>query len=291
MVVRTRAPHRRDLLLVSAAALAWGVGGAVAAALFRSGGLGPMAVSFWRMVIATALLTAVQAVRPLAGPATASRRSAVTTGIGMAVYYGAYYVAVDRAGLALSTLITLGAGPVFVAVGAGLLLGERLDRRGGLALAVAFAGLGLLVGDPVGAGAVDPVGVAAALVSALGYSAVTLYGRTSGGGGGGTLPSFCAGLLVLAPFALVEGVRPQTGDLVPVLGWLLFLGVVPTLLAYRWYFAGLRTVPAATAAVIVLLEPVVATLLGVALFGEALSTGVAVGAALLLAAVALLIRP
>ncbi|MFJ6194712.1 DMT family transporter [Micromonospora sp. NPDC092111] len=290
------APRRRDLLLISGAAVAWGAGGAAAAVLFRLSGLGPLAVSFWRTAVATLVLALALALavalvgrddRPRPGTPV---RTAVLLGVGLAGYQSAYFASVDRAGLALGTLVTLGAGPLLVALGGRLLLGERPGRRGVAALAVALVGLVLLVGGSVSAGPGVASGVGAALLSALGYSAVTLYGR-SAGGGGATMVSFVAGTVALLPLAVAEGVWPRTGDPLPVLGWLLFLGVVPTLLAYRWYFAGLATVPAATAAVLVLLEPVTAAVLAVVLFGERPTGYVAAGAALLLTAVTLLSRP
>jgi DME family drug/metabolite transporter len=52
---------------------------------------------------------------------------------------------------------------------------------------------------------------------------------------------------------------------------------------------GLRRVPASTAGVTTLLEPLTATILGVALFGERLGAAGGVGAVLLLSALGLLI--
>ncbi|MFE7327739.1 EamA family transporter [Streptomyces sp. NPDC057565] len=70
-------------------------------------------------------------------------------------------------------------------------------------------------------------------------------------------------------------------------GWLIFLGIVPTLLAYRWYFNGLTTVRSTTAAVLVLLEPATAAALAVVL-GERISTPLVLGSVLLLTAIAVL---
>ncbi|MFJ9729717.1 EamA family transporter, partial [Streptomyces sp. NPDC101209] len=66
-------------------------------------------------------------------------------------------------------------------------------------------------------------------------------------------------------------------------------GLVPTLLAYRWYFNGLTTVRNTTAAVLVLLEPATAALLAV-LLGEQISTLLVLGSVLLLTAIVLLAR-
>ena len=59
--------------------------------------------------------------------------------------------------------------------------------------------------------------------------------------------------------------------------------------AYALYATGLRRVPASVAGIVTLLEPLTATLLGVLVFGERLDAAGAVGALLLLGAVALLI--
>ncbi|WP_406195413.1 DMT family transporter [Kitasatospora sp. NBC_01560] len=99
------------------------------------------------------------------------------------------------------------------------------------------------------------------------------------------------GLLCLLPLAVAEGgVLPADGDPVPTAAALLFLGTVPTLFAYRWYFAGLATVPGATAAVLVLLEPATAAVLATACFGEPLTPALLAGSALLLTAIAALTR-
>ena len=55
------------------------------------------------------------------------------------------------------------------------------------------------------------------------------------------------------------------------------------------YTIGLRHVPASVAGVTTLLEPLTATILGVALFGERLGAGGWLGALLLLTALGLLI--
>ncbi len=93
------------------------------------------------------------------------------------------------------------------------------------------------------------------------------------------------GAVGLAPLALAAGVLPGHGVPVHTIGWLLYLGVVPTALAYPMFFAGLATVPATIASVITLFEPVTAAVIAVGLLGERLTTPAIAGAAVLLAAV------
>ncbi|MEW1890623.1 DMT family transporter [Streptomyces sp. IBSBF 3010] len=287
MITHALTPLRRDLLSVSAAAIAWGVGGAAADELFRTSGLGPVAVSFWRFAIAAAVLAAPRLRRPAELRPTSCRRAAALTGAALAAYQTAYFGAVQDAGLALGTMVTLGASPILVSVGAHVLLGERLTKRGTAAVGIALLGLLLLVARPV-SGPRPAMGIALALLSAVGYSAVTLHARRTGNATAGAT-TWSAGALCLVPFALVEGAWPRAESVAVSGGWLIFLGVVPTVLAYRWYFAGLTTVRSTTAAVLVLLEPATAAFLAV-LLGERITTSLALGSLLLLAAVAVLAR-
>ena len=67
---------------------------------------------------------------------------------------------------------------------------------------------------------------------------------------------------------------------------LLYLGAVPSALAYTMFFTGLRTVPGAVASIVTLLEPLTATALATAFLGERLAPGALAGGLLVLAAVA-----
>ncbi|MFI9366040.1 DMT family transporter [Kitasatospora sp. NPDC053057] len=286
MTSHTAVPFRHGLLSISAAAVAWGVGGAVAALLMRTSGLGPVAVSCWRFGVAALCL----ALLPSDGPSHSGgkRGSAVLTGLGLAVSQCAYFGSVYYAGLGLGTLITIGAGPVLTSIGAHLLLGERLTRRSAAAVLLALGGLALLVAAPA-AGPRPELGVALAVLAGTGQSGLTLWAR-GGGSARASTGAFTTGLLCLLPFAAIQGVLPTVGQPALTGGALLFLGTVPTLLAYRWYFSGLTAVPGTTASVLVLLEPATAAVIGVLFLGEPFTAGLVAGSALLLAAIAALTR-
>jgi DME family drug/metabolite transporter len=72
-----------------------------------------------------------------------------------------------------------------------------------------------------------------------------------------------------------------------VTGWLiiLYLGAIPTALAYGLFVFGMRTTPAPLASILVLLEPLTAALLSWWIFGERLSPAAIIGAMLVLGAV------
>ncbi|MFE0651308.1 DMT family transporter [Streptomyces sp. NPDC059534] len=287
----------RSLLYLIVAGIAWGTAGAAASLIFRTSDMGPLALSFWRCVGGLVLLLGALALRPRRAAArTASeprRRKTVrilATGIGLTIFQSAYFAAVQATGLAVGTVVTLGAGPVLIAVGARLTMGERLGRGGIAAVTGALAGLAVLV---LGGGAAEvrPLGVVLAVVSAAGYAAITLLTRRFGRDGGGTDAlatttwAFAIGAVGLLPAALAEGLVPHTAAPVSVVLLLVYVAAVPTALAYALYFAGAAVVRAATVSVIMLLEPVSAALIAVSLLGEQLTAAIVLGTLLLLAAV------
>ncbi|KUN88408.1 hypothetical protein AQJ66_07315 [Streptomyces bungoensis] len=288
-------PVGRGLLYLIVTGATWGTVGAAASLVYRTGDMGAFTLSFWRCAAGLVLLLADRLLRSRARPAAAEplrRRiaKAVATGLGLAVFQTAYFAAVASTGLAVATVVTLGAGPVLIALGARLTMGERLGTGGLLAVAGALAGLAVLTLGGSQA-TVRPTGVLYALLSAAGYCAMTLLTRRWGRDGradasGTTIGAFGVTALCLLPFALAEGLYPHTGHPVRMLVLLAYIASVPTALAYGLYFAGAAVVRSATVSVIMLLEPVTAAVLAVLLLGEHLTAATVTGTLLLLGAVA-----
>ncbi|MEW2414622.1 EamA family transporter [Streptomyces sp. NPDC046866] len=287
----------RSLLYLVIAGAAWGTAGAAASLLFLASDLGPLSLTFWRCAGGLAVLLGVLAVRRRPRAAAAARPSVASligTGLLFTVFQAAYFAAVRETGLAVGTVVTLGAGPVLIALGARHWMGERLGRGGAAAVAGALAGLAVLVLGG-GGGEVRPLGVGWALLSAAGYAGMTLRARLLGRRGAGGDPlvttawSAGVGALCLLPLAAAEGLWPHTGEPVRVLWLLAYVAVVPTALAYALYFTGAAVVRAATVSVIMLIEPVSAAVIAVAVLGERLTGAVVLGTVLLLTAVGALI--
>ncbi|MFJ3928476.1 DMT family transporter [Streptomyces sp. NPDC090022] len=296
-----RSAAGRSLFLLVVAGAAWGTAGAAASLLFLASDLGPLSLSFWRCAGGLALLLGVLGVRALYAPRRRERAagrpsvaSLVLTGLMFTLFQAAYFGAVRETGLAVGTVVTLGAGPVLIALGARYGMGERLGRAGAAAVCGALAGLVVLVLGG-GSGEVRPLGVGWALLSAAGYAAMTLQTRSRGrrGAGGDVLVttawSLAVGTVCLLPLALAEGLLPHTGEPARVLWLLVYVAAVPTALAYACYFAGAAAVRAATVSVIMLIEPVGAAAIAVLVLGERLTGAVILGTALLMTAVVALI--
>ncbi|MFJ4829135.1 DMT family transporter [Streptomyces sp. NPDC088747] len=287
-------PIGRGLLYLTVAGAAWGTAGAAASLVYRAGDMGPIALSFWRCAGGLLLLLAVRLprrrVRPAAGEPVRRKLLRIgVTGLGLAVFQTAYFAAVEATGLAVATVVTLGAGPVLIALGARLTMGERLGAGGTAAVAGALGGLAVLVLGSGGA-TVRPWGVALALVSAAGYSVMTLLTRWWGRDGGAdasstTVWTFAVTTACLLPFGLAEGLVPHTAQPAYVLALLAYIAAVPTALAYALYFAGAAVVRSATVSVVMLLEPVSAAVLAVAVLGERLTAATLAGTLLMLGSV------
>lgn len=292
-------PMGRGVLYIAIAATAWGTGGAVAAVLYPSSGLDPLAVSFWRFAGGAALLAlAWPLLRRPGSPAlrrqfTAAPVRLLVTGVGMAVSQTAYFAAVGLAGVGVATVVTLGAGPVLIALGARMWMAERLGRPGAAIVVAALAGLALLVlGGGSGAGPSAALGTGLAVLSALGYAGTILLNRAMGAADdefspiGSAVIGFAIGACCLLPFAWWEGLLPTRGNLVVTGALLGYLGLVPSAVAYALFFVGLTSVGATTAGVVALIEALTAAVIGVTLLGEHLTVPAVAGSLVLLGAVA-----
>ncbi|WP_415947194.1 DMT family transporter [Streptomyces sp. KLOTTS4A1] len=289
----------RGLIYLIVAGVAWGTAGAAALLVFQGSELRPVALSFWRCAGGLVLLLAAGWLRRRGRVRARMRTKArparvIALGVALALFQTAYFAAVSATGLAVGTVVTLGAGPVLIALGARLLLGEHLGFGGALAVMGALAGLVVLVlgEEGGGPGEVRPVGVFLAVVSAAGYAVMTLLTRWWGRDGSGadtyttTVWTFGVAAACLLPLAAAEGLLPHTDQVLRILFLMLYVAAVPTALAYALYFAGAAAVRSATVSVIMLLEPVSAAALAVLAFGERLTTATVVGTLLLLLALA-----
>lgn len=198
-----------------------------------------------------------------------------------AINIGTFFAAMQVSTLAVA-VVTHCTAPVIVALFAPYIEGRRIP--GGLRAAlVAFVGLVLLVRPWERADDSVWIGAALGLVSALAYAslvfAVQPLAARIGAARATSYHALLAALL-LAPFA-----APHVGaiELFDV-GLLTLGGLLPGTLSAFLFLEGLRQIGAARAAVLTLLEPLIAVVVGVLVWGETLAPVSGVGAALVLGA-------
>lgn len=289
----------RAFLLVLGTGILWGTIGVGAKLIYRTTTLDAVSVTWLRALVAavTCIVLAGPALRR--GVSNATRRDLglmTLLGVVLIGYQWCYLASIDRIGIAPATLISLCVPPVLVAVVSALFLGERMTPQLLASLAGAMIGTILLVGAPPSGsgerdGGVLMAGVLLGLGSAAGVAAHALGSRKIAGAHDALLPlaiGFPAGTLAFAPVALGRGFSLDQ----PLAGWLLvvYLGVVPSAIAYLMYQRGLRHLAASTATIITLVEPLTAAVLAWMLFGERLSPLGLLGGGLLLASIVALSR-
>ncbi len=196
--------------------------------------------------------------------------------LGVAIYQPAFFVGTQRGGVAVGTLVALGSAPLFAGALSAVVDHRPPSRTWYAGTSLALAGLVTLtmVGADV---ALDPFGVVASLTAGAGYAAFTVAGGRLLASGGQSLAiagaSFGAAAVLLAPFLV-----GATWLLTPAgAGLALWLGVVPTAVAYLVFFRGLAALEPATVTTLTLAEPLVATALGASVLDERLTPAGAAG--------------
>lgn len=193
------------------------------------------------------------------------------------------------------TVILFYTNPFWTVLGAAVMGKERFTRIRFAALAAGFSGVWIAVGG-IGentAGDLDMAGVAAAVVSGVGYS---LYMLNSRYGTGRTEPfktfvqMFLWGALMMLAIAFFRGEIPRFGELpVPALLSLAHLVIFPTIASYALISFALKHIPGSVASITSMSEIVFAGIMAWAFLEEVPSAGQYQGGALIILAVLLLL--
>ncbi len=260
----------------------------LAAVLFGTSGtareLGPdsassLSVGAARITIGSLVLWAVvlanRSREPL--PSAASLRSMrlllAIGGCGVAIYTPLFFVAVDRAGVAIGTVVAIASGPFFAAGLDWVFRRVRPTRawfRGTLVTVVGSTVL--IVAVDAGGVGVDLLGVLAALAAGFGYATYSVTSKATMERGLASTAAlaipFTIGVVVV--LALSAGESPSWLGAPDGIAMALYLGVVATGVAYVLFGYGLRRLTSATAVTLVLAEPLTAALLAAVVLGEAI---------------------
>ncbi len=278
-----------SLILVALAAVSWGTTGTTLQLVGATSTAVPLVVGAIRMLVAAPLLATGATVT--GASMRPSSPAFLVAGLSMAGYQVCYFSAVPLAGVGATALLAICSAPILIAVMARVFLHEPLTRLRLAAMALGVTGAGLLVsGGAGGSGPNFALGGALALGAGFAYSlyaVVTKSALRDSAPLGLAATTFGLAAVVLLPVLIFQPV--VTANTV-ARGWplLLYLGAVPTAGAYFLYTTALRRIPAGSAAIAGLLEPLTATVLGLLLFHEHLSLLQASGAVLLLLAMAVL---
>jgi len=202
----------------------------------------------------------------------------IALGAADAMNVGCFFWAMQKGSLAVAVLFHYLA-PLFIALSAPLVLGERV-RFPAAALASALAGLVLLVGPGTQTNGDATSAALLGSASAVFYAVTTLLNKRLERDFSVTeLLAYhaAASALLLTPL-LFESRLGTPLAVAYIVAGAVFLSSGGTLV----YLSGLRRVPASRAAVLTLLEPVVALYVGAVVWGEPMTLRGAAGALLVL---------
>ena len=207
-------------------------------------------------------------------------------GLAVAGYQAFFFIGTTRTGVAVGTLIALGSAPL-LAGGLGWLLKEGAPGwLWAASTVIAVAGLALLMAGSLSTG--DPLGMLSAAGAGACYATFTVLGvrlsRADVPPSAVLAASFSIGALVLLPAVFMSTWWMTSSGVVEVI----WLGLVTTTVAYLLFGMGLRVLQPGHIATLTLLEPAIATLLGVVVLREPLSLIGWIGCLLVMGALALL---
>jgi drug/metabolite transporter (DMT)-like permease len=278
-------PGGRTVLAVVVTLLAW------ASAFVAIRGVGedfsPGALALGRLLIGTAVLGLLLVGRGWIPPTGREWSLLVVCGVG---WFGIYNVSLNAAEQHLdagTTAMLVNIGPILIAVFAGLLLGEGFPRWLLAGIAVAFAGV-VLIGVATRSAEADLVGVVLCVVAAVTYAGGVVAQKPLLRRLPGLQVTFTAcamGAVCCLPWAGTLagelGAAP-TGSIAGVV----YLGAVPTALAFSTWAYALRRMDAGKLGVTTYVVPPLVILLGWLLLDEVPPALALVGGAICLAGVA-----
>jgi drug/metabolite transporter (DMT)-like permease len=283
MTADGRIEHRRALQALLAGACVIGAAGI----LVRLADVGPAAAGMWRLMFALPLLAmlAARSPRGIGGPSTL----ATLAGIAFALDLGFWHYGLTHTSVAKATVLT-NLTPVVVTAVAWIVFGQRPTRVFLAAVALAVSGAWIMAAARGGgtSGSNPLLGDLLSTTTAFWYALYFLAMSAARRHDAAMRVMFWstvtgAPLLLCAAWLLGESLVPATAG-----GWAVGVTLGSVHVAGQGLIAwALGRLPAATASVTVLVQPVVAAVLGGMVFGERLGLWQFVGAAVALSGVLL----
>lgn len=290
METETKKTPRGAAASILAAAALWGIIGVWNRRLM-AGGLSPYSIVVVRNCGGLVLLTAVMALRDRSVFRVERQHLKYFFGTGVVsvvLFTVCYFSCQEICSLAVASIL-LYTAPAIVVVLSAILWRERVTKKKLLALGLTLVGCALVCGVFSGALTVTGGGIALGLGAGFFYALYSIFGRYALAHYGPmtvTVWTFLfagvASLVLVRPGELAALAQPSMA--LTAVG----LVVCSTVLPYILYTRGLARVEAGKASILASLEPVVASVAGVVLFGEPMSGLTAAGIVCVLAGVYIL---
>ena len=251
-----------------------------------------LGIAFWRCTLGVIALAPLAAWRRERLPEGRDLWVGVVSGVALGAHFGTWIASLDYTSVAASVVL-VSTTPVFVAIAAYLLLGERTSILSLGVIVLAIVGTTVIAGGGPGTGNAASLGNALALVGAVAMAVYVLIGRSLRTGGVGALSysivGYSAAALALLPVALLAGAQ-LWGYSATTWFWLFVITLGPQLLGHTVLNWALEYVRASIVSGAVLAEPVFAALLAWLVLAEKPGLAPLLGGVVVLAGLYLLLR-
>ena len=212
-------------------------------------------------------------------------------GIGTAAFMPFYTLGFQRTGVAVASMLAIGAAPLFTGLLGRVAFGRRPERNWFIGTGLAVVGIAAL-NAPTEGTTVKVAGAVFALGAALSYTfqATGMEMATKRLSAVQCVaPIWTIGMLLQAPLVIGRDFS-FLSDPILVAG-VIYGGVFTVAISFSMFTWGVARVGAATAVTVGLMEPITTATLGVTVLGERLSTLAFVGIVFVLAGLVVVSRP
>ena len=227
-------------------------------------------------------------------PTATAWRLAIAAGLTLAVHFAAWITSLGFTSITASTTLVT-TNPIWIALLSWVWFGERPSGRRWLGIAIALLGSGIIAlsGSPdLAAGSAPLLGNGLALLGAWTVSIYLLLGREvqrQGLGLGAYITIvYTVAAIGLLPLPWLAGTH-YTDYALPVYGYIFLTTLLPQLIGHTSLNWAVRWISPTVVALVILIEPIVASGLGWLLFSEVPPLSVLAGAMVVILGVAIAI--
>jgi drug/metabolite transporter (DMT)-like permease len=249
-----------------------------------------LVLAFWRMLTASGMLWSYSVIRPVGKLSSANKKRIIFAGIFLGCHFACFFLAVRNTSIANATLLGCMA-PIFTVI-ISIFQKKKINKMTYVGLSVALIGGGIIQSGDLSLNNANLFGNSIALLSAL-FIAITfvlaeeirqetnsiVYGRSL---------FFVASItaLLIAATAGDSIFNFKAGDI----PWFLFLGLVPSIFGHNLLNYAVKYITPTAVSAVPLGEPIIASIFGLLLFGEAIPFGALLGGPVVLIGVYIIIN-
>ncbi len=249
-----------------------------------------LVLAFWRMFTASGMLWSYSVIRPAGKLSPINKKRIIFAGIFLGCHFACFFLGIRNTSIANATLLGCMA-PIFT-VFISIFQKKNINKMTYVGLILAIVGGGIIQSGDISLNGANLFGNSIALLSAL-FLAITfvmaeeirqetdnvVYGRSL---------FFVASITVLF-IATTTGdsiLNFKIGDI----PWFLFLGLVPSIFGHNLLNYAVKYITPTAVSSVPLGEPIIASLFGLLLFGEAIPFGALLGGPVVLIGVYIIIN-